>query len=77
MKKTKVPQIFYSQSCQLRALHQVGGIKIADIIRHKQRYPGLAQFSSATIYRHAKYPLDGRAKFDRRYLNFFYLFFFF
>ena len=88
----KKPQMSYPQSCQLRAIHQIGGWKLgfinlatgyqvcatcrsvwywslAEIIRNKRRYPGFQVFSTATIYRHAKYPLDGTDVFDKRVLN--------
>ena len=65
----KKPQMSYPQSCQLRAIHQIGGVPIAEIIRDKRRYPGFQIFSTATIYRHAKYPLDGTDVFDKRVLN--------
>ena len=67
--KLKKPQISYAQSCQLRALHQYGGVKVADIIKDKRRFPGFAAFSSATLYRHAKLPIDGTEVFDKRTLN--------
>ena len=64
------PQMEYTLSCQLRAIHQIGKVKISDIIRDKKRFPGFSSFSSPTIYRHAKYPLDGNLKdFDKRHHN--------
>lgn len=70
-KKTikKKPQMSYWQSCQLRAIHQIGGVKVADIIADTKRYPGFVPFSTATMYRHANYPLDGTDVFDKRSQN--------
>ena len=68
-KDMKKPQMSYWQSCQLRAIHQIGKVKISDIIRDRNKYPGFVPFSSATIYRHAKLPLDGTDVFDKRTLN--------
>ena len=50
-------------SCQIRALHQIGGMRGSDLVR---RFP---QFSAATIYRHAKKQLDGTDRIDRRRRN--------
>ena len=58
------PQMSYGQSCQLRTIHQFGGVKIADIIKDRKRSPGFVPFPSAMIYRHAKLPLDGRDEFE-------------
>jgi len=63
------PQMPYHQSCQLRAIHQFGGVRVADIIADKTRFPGFAQYSSATMYRHAKLPLDGNDVIDKRTMN--------
>ena len=59
----------YEQSCQLRTLHQIGGVKICEIIHNRRKYPGFAKFPIATIYRHAKKPIDGTEPFDRRKVN--------
>ena len=50
-------------SCQIRALHQIGGMKGSDLVR---RFP---QYSRASLYRHAKKPLDGTDRIDRRHRN--------
>ena len=50
-------------SCQIRALHQIGGIRGSDLVR---RFP---QYSAATLYRHANKPLDGTDRIDRRREN--------
>ena len=68
-KELKKPQMFYWQSCQLRAIHEIGKVKISEIIRDKKKYPGFVPFLSAAIYRHAKLPLDGTDVFDKRTLN--------
>ena len=50
-------------SCQIRALHQIGGMRGSELVR---RFP---QYSAATLYRHAKKPLDGTDRVDRRHGN--------
>ena len=57
------------ESALLRTLHQVGNVKVRDIIKDKKKYPGFQGLPKTTIYRHAKMPLDGSAPFDRRKLN--------
>ena len=59
----------YWQSCQLIAIHQTGKVKISGIIHDKKKCPGFVPFSSVTIYKHAKLPLDGRDELDKRTLN--------
>ena len=59
----------YAQSCQLRAIHQIGGVKVADIIKDTKRFPGFVPFSQATMYCHAKLPLDDMDGFDKCQLN--------
>ena len=65
----KYKKVTIVESCMLRTLHQVGGIKIAEIINNREKYPRYSKFSPATIYRHAKRPLDGSAPLDKRTLN--------
>lgn len=62
-------KITTEESCMLRTLHQVGKIKISDIIKDTKKYPAFKKFSTATIYRHAKKPLDGSQPLDRRHSN--------
>ena len=57
------------QSMLLRTLVQVCGVKVADVIRDRRRYPGFAGFSRATLYRHSKKAIDGNAVVDRRTRN--------
>ena len=64
--KTKITAI---ESCMLRTLNQVQKIKMRDIIKDRKRYFGFAKFSQATIYRHAKKPLDGSALVDKQAFN--------
>ena len=65
MKKT----LSYWQSCQLRALVQYGNVKVSTIIADKKNFPGFAGIPSSTLYRHSKYPLDGRDPIDKRKEN--------
>ena len=53
----------------LRTLHQIGGIKVSQIIKDKKKYPGFQKFPPATLYRHARKPLDGSEDVDRRHYN--------
>ena len=63
------PKISITQSCQLRAMHQVLGIKMANIVKDPERFPGFAKLSPATIYKHAKKPLDGNNFLDQLHFN--------
>ena len=65
----KYAKITVTESCMLRTLHQVGKVKISEIVGNNKKYPGFARLSPATIYRHAKKPLDGTVPFDRRHSN--------
>ena len=67
--KITKPKISITQSSQLPAMHQVLGIKMADIVKDPKRFPGFAKFSPATIYRRAKKPLDGNDIFDQHHFN--------
>ena len=67
--KTTKPQMSYWQSCQLRALVQFGNVKVQEIMKDKTRFSGFQSFSQMTLYRHSKYPLDGRDPVDKRKLN--------
>ena len=67
--KQRKPKITLEESCMLRTLHQINKIKISTIIQNKKTFPGFAKFSPATIYRHAKKPLDGSKMLDRRHNN--------
>ena len=58
-----------AESYMLRTLHQIGEIKVLNIIQHKKKYPGFAKFPPATMYRHAKKPLDGSKDEPKRFLN--------
>ena len=51
----------------VRTLHQVGKVPVAEMMDHK-KYPNLAQFSRATLFRHAKKSLDDDSH-DRRHFN--------
>ena len=64
--KAKITAI---ESCMLRTLHQVQKIKVRNIIKDRKWYPGFATFSQATIYRHARKPLDRGALVDKRAFN--------
>lgn len=68
-RKLLKPHMSYWQSCQLRALVQYGNVTVAQIIKDPKNFPGFASFSSATLYRHAKVPLDGNEPHDKRTLN--------
>lgn len=57
------------ESCMLRTLHQIQNIKICTIIKDKRKYPGFSKYSQATLYRHAKMPLDGSRQLDFRHRN--------
>ena len=69
LKAHKRPKISMESSCMLRTLHQVGNIPISNIIKNKHKYPEFAKFSPATLYRHAKRPLDGHREHDKRHNN--------
>lgn len=58
-----------AESCMLRTLHQIGEIKVSEIIQNKKKYPGFAKFPPATLYRHAKRPLDGSQDGPKQYTN--------
>ena len=45
-------------------MHQVLGIKMADIVKDSKRFPGFVKFTPAKIYRHAKKPLGGKDVID-------------
>ena len=62
-------KITLEQSLLLRTLHQIGGVTLKRIQNNKKKYPGFAAFSTATLYRHAKKPIDGNTIVDRRTLN--------
>jgi len=64
--KSKMPVM---ESCMLRVLHQVQKIRVEDIVKDRKTYPGFEKFSSATMYRHAKKPLDGSSVIDRQTMN--------
>lgn len=68
-RKQQRPQMSYWQSCQLRALVQYGNVTIKEIMTDKRQFAGFQCFSQATLYRHAKYPLDGRDPVDKRKFN--------
>lgn len=65
----KAPKITMIESAMLRTLHQVGGLKVSEILKDKKRFPGFQKYSPATVYRHAKKPLDGSAPLDNRHNN--------
>ena len=54
---------------QLRALVQFGNVKVQETMKDKTPFPGFQSFSQMTLYRHSKYPLDGRDPVDKRKLK--------
>ncbi len=69
-KEVKNKQLSYCQSCQLRALVQYGNVKVSTIIKNENnQFPGFVDIPAPTLYRHSRYPLDGRDPVDRRKLN--------
>lgn len=62
-------KLSYEQSCQLRALVQFGGVKVCDIIKDTERFPGFVGIPAGTLYDHAKKALDGTQPHDKRQLN--------
>ena len=67
--KAKKPSITLEESCMLRTLCQIQRIKVSTIIKEKNKFPGFSKYSAATLYRHAKKPLDGSREIDRRHQN--------
>ena len=54
-------------SSRVRCMYQVGGISVREMM-NKKKYPNLAKYSRATLYRHAVKPLD-EVTHDKRHQN--------
>ena len=64
----KKPPMSLRDSLALRTIHQIGNVPVTEIIRDVRKYSAFKNYSRATMFRHAKKPLNDDPV-DKRHQN--------